>query len=352
MQTVNVKTEKVGLFLGKFTIVHAGHQFVIDTALKEMDKLTILIYDASNSTAVPLDIRAGWIGKIYENSPIEVVMGWCGPEDTGYSDEIKRIQNDYILKMVGDRGITHFYSSEPYGEHVSKALHCDNRVIDIERKTFPVAASVIQENPYLYKEHIHPLVYPDLITNVVFVGAPSTGKTTLAERLSQEYNTVWMQEYGREYWDQHQIDRRLEPMQLTEIAEGHLAREQEKLLEAKQYLFTDTNAITTYMFALDYHGFADGTLTELAKEAERRYDLVFLCADDIPYEDTWDRSGDTNRRIFQQKIKSDLVQRNIPFITLTGPLDERINTVKRVLSKFRKWTSLGDMIFNESNTQK
>lgn len=331
--------ERVGLFLGKFSILHSGHQFVIDTALKEMDKLIILIYDAPSSTSIPLDIRSKWIEEIYANSPVEVVKGWCGPEDTGYSDEIKRIQNEYILKMVGNRGITHFYSSEPYGEHVSEALQCVNRVIDIERKTLPIAASVIQTNPYLYKEYIHPLVYPDLITNIVFVGAPSTGKTTIAEKLSQEYGTVWMPEYGREYWEKHQIDRRLEPWQLREIAEIHLAKEQEKLLEANQYLFTDTNAITTYMFAMDYHGFADARLIELAKAAERRYDLVFLCADDIPYDDTWDRSGDINRHIFQQKIKSDLLQRKIPYITLQGSIDQRISTVKKVLHRYKKWTN-------------
>lgn len=336
--------QKVGLYLGKFTILHSGHQFVIETALMEMDKLIILIYDAPSSTAIPLDVRSRWIEEIYANTSIEVVRGWCGPEATGYSDEVIRLQNEYILKMVGNRGITHFYSSEPYGEHVSEVLRCVNRVIDMERITFPIAASAIQKNPYLYKEYIHPLVYPDLITNVVFVGAPSTGKTTIAEKLSHEYNTVWMPEYGREYWEEHQRDRRLEPWQLTEIAEIHLAREQEKLLQANQYLFTDTNAITTYMFAMDYHGFSEIRLAELAREAEKRYDLVFLCDDDIPYDDTWDRSGDTNRHIFQQKIKADLLQRNISYITLRGSIDERIHKAKQIIHIYKKWTSLGEAL--------
>ncbi len=341
---MNNKAEKVGLFLGKFTIFHSGHQFVIDTALREMDRLIVLIYDAPSSTKIPLDVRAAWIEKLYLNSPIEVIKGWCGPEDTGYSDGIKELQNEYIIKMTAGKGITHFYSSEPYGEHVSEALSCANRNVDIDRKTFPIAASVIRENPYRYREYIDPLVYADLITNVTFVGAPSTGKTTIVQKLSSEYDTAWMPEYGRDYWEKHQVGRRLEPWQLTEIAQGHLLCEQEKLFEANQYLFTDTNAITTYMFAMEYHGFAEERLIALAKSAERRYDLVFLCADDIPYDDTWDRSGDTNRRIFQQKIKSDLLQRNIPFITLTGSLDARINTVKKVLDKFSKWSSLGDEI--------
>ena len=338
------KQTKVGMYLGKFSIFHAGHQFVIDTALKEMDKLVVLIYDAPSSTAIPLDVRASWIEKIYSNSPVEVIKGWCGPEETGYSEEIKRTQNEYILQMVSGKGITHFYSSELYGEHVSEAQHCINRLVDIHRTAFPISSSKIQEYPQRYREFIHPVVYADLITNVVFVGAPSTGKTAIAAELALEYDTVYMSEYGRNYWEAHQVNRRLDPWQLTEIAKEHLAQEQKKLAEANQYLFTDTNAITTYMFAMEYHGLAEEELIALAKEAERRYDLVFLCADDIPYDDTWDRSGDMCRHIFQRKIVSDLLQRKIPFITLKGSLDERINTVKMILRLFNKWTSISDSI--------
>jgi len=61
---------------------------------------------------------------------------------------------------------------------------------------------------------------------VVFLGAPATGKTTIASRLAMDYNTVWMPEYGREYWEKHQVNRRLSGEQLLEIAEGHLEREE------------------------------------------------------------------------------------------------------------------------------
>lgn len=55
----------------------------------------------------------------------------------------------------------------------------------------------------------------------------------------------------REYWEQLQIDHRLTAEQLVDIAVGHLQREEELLVQANEYLFVDTNAITTYMFALD-----------------------------------------------------------------------------------------------------
>lgn len=341
----NIK-EKTGLFLGKFSIFHSGHQFVIDQALLEVDRLIILIYDSPSSTPIPLDVRAKWIETIYSNSPITVIQGWCGPEETGYTEDIINLQNEYIKKVVGDREITHFFSSEPYGEHVSKTLNCINRVIDMTRQTIPISASDIQKKPYQYREFINPIVYKDLITNIVFLGAPSTGKTTIAEKLANEHNTVWMPEYGREYWEKNEIKRRLEPWQLTKIAEEHILRENEKLLEADQFLFTDTNAITTFMFAKSYHGSAEEKLSYLAEQCIKRYDFFFLCEDDIPYEDSWDRSGEVNRLIFQRQIKSDLLQRGIPFISLSGPLDERINKVDYILRSYKKWSGIGDSFIN------
>jgi len=212
-----------------------------------------------------------------------------------------------------------------------------NRTVDIARRTVGISASTIQQDPFHYREFIDPVVYRDFITNIVFVGAPSTGKSTLAEALAKECHTTFMPEYGREYWDTHQIDRRLTLEQLTEIAIGHLAREDDALAKANRYLFTDTNAITTYMFSLDYHGEASAQLTALAEEAEKRYDLVFLCGDDIPYDDTWDRSGDVNRKVFQGRIVADLLSRKIPYIELNGAVEERMQIVKAVLQRYKKY---------------
>jgi NadR type nicotinamide-nucleotide adenylyltransferase len=168
-------------------------------------------------------------------------------------------------------------------------------------------------------------------TNVVFLGAPSTGKTTLAARLAVEFDTVWMPEYGREYWQRHQVNRRLSLKQLVEIAEGHLEREAALLQEANRYLFTDTNAITTYLFSRYYHGRAPKRLEALAANAALRYDLTFLCDTDIPYDDTWDRSGNVNRLFFQEQILLDLSERKIQFIVLRGDLETRVQRVKMVL---------------------
>jgi HTH-type transcriptional regulator, transcriptional repressor of NAD biosynthesis genes len=327
----NPNMKKNGLTLGKYAPLHAGHQLVIETALYEMDEVTVVIYDSPEVTSIPLPIRANWIRHLYPS--VQVIEAWDGPTEVGDTPEIKKRQEDYLLHTLGISGITHFYCSEFYGEHVSHALGAVNRLVDCDRQTVPVSGTAIRENPYAFRDYLHPIVYRDLIANIVFLGAPSTGKTTLAERLAQEFQTVWMPEYGREYWEEHHIERRLSLDQLVEIAEGHIEREEELLTQANRYLFTDTNAITTYMFSRYYHGTAAPRLADLALLAASRYDLVFVCDTDIPYDDTWDRSGDANRRVFQKQILADLHIRKIPYILLHGDLETRVAKVKAILTR-------------------
>ncbi len=325
-----------GLTLGKYAPLHKGHQLVIETALAEMDEVVVIIYDAPDVTPVPLPVRSNWIRELYPT--VQVIEAWDGPTEVCDTPEIKHRHEDYILSRLGVTGITHFYSSEFYGDHMSRALGARNRLVDPERRQVPVSGTMIRNNPFRHREYIHPRVYRDLITNVVFLGAPCTGKTTLASRLAREFRTQGMPEYGRAYWERHQVNRRLSLDQLVEIAEGHLEREEELLLSADRYLFTDTNALTTYQFALHYHGKASPRLTELAEKAVSRYDLVFLCDDDILYEDTWDRSGEVDRHIFQKAVQDDLIQRRISFFTLSGDLESRIYEVKSILKQHGKYT--------------
>ena len=336
---------KRGLTLGKYAPLHKGHQLVIETALTEMDEVIVIIYDAPETTNVPLNIRANWLRKLYPQ--IKVIEAWDGPTEVGDTPEIKYKHEDYIINTLKIRGISHFYSSEFYGEHMSIALGAINRLVDASRQTIRVSGMKIREETYLYREFINPLVYRDLITNVVFLGAPSTGKTTIAERMAQEYQTIWMPEYGREYWEKHQVERRLSLKHLVEIAEGHLEREETLLYQANQYLFTDTNATTTFMFSQYYHQSALPKLVELVDQTSSRYDLVFLCDVDIPYDDTWDRSGDVNRKTFQKQIVGDLLSRKIPFFVLNGNLEGRVSNVRKVLDKFHKYKSLPELFYSK-----
>jgi HTH-type transcriptional regulator, transcriptional repressor of NAD biosynthesis genes len=326
-----------GLTLGKFAPFHKGHQLVLDTALSEVDDLTVLIYEAPETT-IPLAVRAGWIGTLYPD--VEVIEAWGGPSETGYDPAVMRAHESYIIDTLGVRDITHFYSSEPYGEHMSRALGAIDRRVDDSRERVPISGTQLRNDPYLYREYVHPLVYRDLITRVVFLGAPCTGKTALAAELARVFQTQWMPEYGREYWELHQVNRRLTPDQLVEIVVEHRRQEDCLAAGANRYLFVDTNAITTLTFCRYYYRQVPEALSEAARLAATSYDLTFVCEPDFPYVETWDRSGEVNRKEFHTQVLSDLRERRVPFFRLTGSLQQRVEQVQRVLSKHSKFMNL------------
>ena len=321
---------KTGLVLGKFAPLHRGHQLLIETGLKQSKRLVVLIYDSPSVTNVPLSVRSRWISDLYPEA--EVILGWASPEDVGYTDEIKHLNEQYVAKVLRNRKINAIFSGEPYGEHMSLFLKAKD--IRVGKDEFKTCATAIREDTTGKKDFLHPRVYRDLITNVVILGGVSTGKTTLTEALAKEYNTLWQPEYGREYWDKYQVDRKLSFVELETIMLMHVAREEDKIYKANQYLFVDTNAITTECFAYYYHGHTTYDLKTKTRIFAKRYDVTFVCGVNIPYEDTEDRSGEISREVLQSMTLDYLRSNKIPFHMLTASsLEGRIAEVKDVLNK-------------------
>jgi len=327
-----------GLTLGKYAPLHLGHESIFQRAIKEVDHFIVVIYDSPSVIDVPLPVRAHWLRALYPT--VEVIEAWNGPEACGDTPEIKRAHEDYLLGLLKSRKIDRFYTAEFYGEHISKALGAqDCRIVKKLGSQVPISGTQIRKDPFNHRNSVNKIVYRDLITNVVFLGAPSTGKTTVAQKMAQEFNTVWMPEYGREYWEKNNVDRRLKMDQLYEIAVEHEIREEALLGKANKYLFTDTNALTTRIFSQYYFPDWDeeNWLDDMADKMSSRYDLVFLCDTDIPYDNTSDRSGEGNRIEFQKRIIADLNTRRIPYITLSGNIKERAQKVKSILKRFKKY---------------
>lgn len=169
---------------------------------------------------------------------------------------------------------------------------------------------------------------------VVFLGAPSTGKTTIGRALAEKYRTQWVPEFGRFYWEEHQDNRQLTQAQLVEIAIGQRKWEDKAAQRATNYLFIDTEAIVTRQYAFDYYGESSVELDSYADQSANRYHQFFVCDIDIPYEDNWARSGEVHRDDFQARLINDLNARQIPYTLLTGSHEQRMSTVANKLERY------------------
>ena len=155
--------EKIGFTIGKFAPFHKGHEYLIETALKEMDKVVVVVYD-TDVINIPTEKRAEWIKNKYPN--VEIRFAHNPPMQYGLDKESVKIQMEYLTKIVGDIQATHFYSSENYGKSVSEYMNIIDRRVYSERKTNPISATEVRKNLEEKKSWIGNNVYLDCKNNL------------------------------------------------------------------------------------------------------------------------------------------------------------------------------------------
>ena len=318
----------VGLVVGKFAPLHAGHQFLIETARAASGATVIAVYD-SPGYGPTVRVRANWIRRLY---PDTLVLELDDPVPQGDPEDVSRAYAEHLRSRYAGPPVTHVFSSEEYGARFARELRAEHVPVDPERRRLPVSATLVRSNPFAYRHYLDPCVYRSLVVKVCFVGAESTGKTTLAEAVAERHGTVWMPEYGRELFE---LERgALVFGDLLRIAREHLRREEKLLEHANRFLLCDTNAITTEFWSRFYFGTADPELEQLARSVERDYAYV-LCANDIPWvQDGWRETGGGELWLeHQETIRADLEARGLDYIEASGTVPERVERVSRWLEE-------------------
>ncbi len=154
--------KNIGFTIGKFAPFHKGHQFLIETALKEMEEVYVVIYD-TDVIDIPVEERAKWIKELYPN--VNVRYAYNSPKQYGLDDESVNIQMQYLSNLIKDIPVTHFYSSEPYGEKVAKYLNIENRIVDKERKCVPISATLIRKDYTENRQYMENIVFERINNN-------------------------------------------------------------------------------------------------------------------------------------------------------------------------------------------
>ena len=154
------------------------------------------------------------------------------------------------------------------------------------------------------------------MNRIVLTGAECTGKSTLAQALSDYYGEPWTTEFVRSYVDQ--LNRKLIQADLTEIFSGQIAAENAGGAKSKRFVIHDTNLLSSIIYANHYfkttYDWANETLLE------RKYTLYLLCSPEgIPWEeDPGQRDGPSAREELHSAFKESLEKLNLPYVELNG----------------------------------
>ena len=222
---------KTGLTIGKFAPFHKGHQYLIEQALKEVDTLIIIVYDAPKLTSIPLDVRANWIRKLYPQTT--VIEGWHVPQVSGWSEENQQKHEQFVLSLLNGTEIHVFFSSEHYGERMSRTLKCENRIIDMDRNNISISATEIRINAYQYRSFLDPLVYRDFVANIAVMCGREETRFHLIETLSRHYQTIHTS----------CIKETLVDCATSSLFKAHMHEIESLSYEANRFLFIDANFI-------------------------------------------------------------------------------------------------------------
>jgi nicotinamide riboside kinase len=82
-----------------------------------------------------------------------------------------------------------------------------------------------------------------MVKRIAITGPESTGKSQLAEKLAEYYQTLWVAEYAREYLEK--INRPYNYNDVLEIAKAQLDEENKAAKKANKILFCDTDFTVT-----------------------------------------------------------------------------------------------------------
>lgn len=145
-----------GFYGGKFLPMHRGHLYCIDTAAKQCDHVTVIMFVNGDDElrvlsknpqdeTLSLDYRTEQVKRVcalYKNVDFVIVdvLELKKPDGTEDWDAETPLVRKYVPKM------DYVYSSEPqYGEYFKRAYpEATHVIVDAKREKYPISSTMIR----------------------------------------------------------------------------------------------------------------------------------------------------------------------------------------------------------------
>lgn len=346
MTTGIVRRYGLGLVVGKFAPLHLGHEWLVQQAGEQCEKLLVLSYTKPEFERCGVARRRQWLTARFPGHECLVI------DDDWLADACRRrglamrlmpanvaedaVQQDWLawlLRDVLECRPNAMFSSEDYGPPCAAKLTqalgqaVDAVVVDRARTHVPISATAIRASPQAARQWMAPEVASAFIRRLVLLGGESTGKTTLAAALARLFGTSWVAEYGRELWEQK---GGLSEADLLNVAREQVLREDAAACAVAaspsgcDWLVCDTSPLTTLGYSSWMFGRSDPELVALAA---RSYDAVILCEPDFPFVQDGTRQEEGFRLKQHAWYVDRLRQGTTPWLSVGGSLSQRTAAV-------------------------
>lgn len=171
-----------------------------------------------------------------------------------------------------------------------------------------------------------------MIKKIAITGPESTGKSTLAKKLADHYQTVWVPEFARSYIEE--LNRDYTKEDLVKITKGQIKKEDLMIPKAKDLLFCDTDLLVIKIWYEYRFGHLPPLITDNYKR--RKYDFYLLTNVDLPWKYDPQREHPHLRAYFFNLYEQELRKLGMPYAVVSGENQRRLSVAIKAIDKFCK----------------
>jgi NadR type nicotinamide-nucleotide adenylyltransferase len=305
-----------GLVLGKFMPPHRGHMHLVDFARRITPDLTVVVGSLA-SEPISGQMRYTWMKELYPDLRV-VHLTDENPQLPEEHPDFWEIWKTSLLR-IAQRPIDLLFASEDYGAELARELGASFVPTNGGRGLLAVSGTAVRANPLAHWADLPANVQAHFAKRIVLFGPESTGKTTLAQALAEEFSGIFVPEYARTYLQGRESD--FGPVDMVMIARGQRASEEALARAGKPLLFCDTDPLTTLLWSQELFDAAPPPLLDLAEHQD--YDLTLLLDIDVPWVEDPLRLRPHGRPRFLASCRQALEQRGRSYQRISGGWQER-----------------------------
>ena len=347
---INGKRYATGMYGGCFNPLHLGHLECIIRAAGFCRELYIVVSYREHPSDIPLRVKIRWLYTLTKHLgnvrfiplPDQVTR----KED--YTRDLWEADARKVRAEIGKPLNVVFCGSDYDENSFWQVCYPEAELMVFPRSCY--SSTAIRNDIYGHWDWMPRAVRSYFVKKVLIIGGESSGKSTLTINLAHYFNTVYLEETGRDLSMLSGTDAWMLGEDFTRILLEHKDREIRLQDEADKVLFIDTDCLITRFF-LDFLGAGAGAGASAAAEDTarnqrlsdaisdlNRYDLILFLEPDVEWVQDGDRSEviAADRQRYSEMIKELYQSRGFRFQVISGDynsrFDKAVSLVKDLLA--------------------
>ena len=303
-----------GLCIGRFLPLHRGHELLLRTGLNRVERMTVLLCAQPNDP-IPSPIRMAWLEALSPDLQVASIEAALPPK----SHDLEALAR--AIRQAEPEPIDALFGSAAYLIPLAERLEAQPVMVDPGHEIYPARSAALLAEPFAHWRFLAEVARPQFVKRITLIGPESSGKSTLAQRLAQRFNTAFMPEYGRTFETQHMVGKSYQPADLVRLAKTHVAIRRALERRANRLLIEDTDPLITAVWSDMLCSTRDPWFAAFDEVA----DLYLLTDLDKAFvQDGIRYFGDkVARQRFMDLCQAELDRRALPHVKLSGSWQAR-----------------------------